>query len=48
MFGPKQILCFTETAMNRLQNDNQGFNSVYMMLDLEREVLKNKLGNYLE
>ncbi len=23
----------TETAMNRLQNDNQGFNSVYMMLD---------------
>ena len=38
----------TETVMSKISNDKQGFNSIYMMLDLEREVRKNKFDNFLE
>ena len=33
MFGPRQTQLLTELAMKQISEDQQGFNSVYMMLD---------------
>ena len=35
IFGQIQMLKLTDTVMRDMINDNQGFNSVYMMLDSE-------------